>query len=122
MPLNYLDFDYSEDADGIGTFDTMAAVLPAQLPALQAEVAQLLAWAHAQFPHALGPAEEGGEWQYDLQGVHETCTPLALFFDPATGALHATPGQPALPRTTVTLSVSGSPSFCVAMRETFGID
>ena len=46
MTLNYLDFDYSEDADGTGTFDAMASVLPAQLPALHAEITQVLAWAH----------------------------------------------------------------------------
>ena len=43
MPLNYLDFDYSEDADGNGTLDAMASVLPAQLPALQNEIAAVLA-------------------------------------------------------------------------------
>ena len=43
MPLNYLDFDYSEDADGNGTLDAMASVLPAQLPALQSEIAAVLA-------------------------------------------------------------------------------
>ena len=26
MTLNYLEFDYSEDAEGIGTFETLAAV------------------------------------------------------------------------------------------------
>ena len=35
MDLNYLDFDYSEDADGVGTFDAMASVAPAQIAALR---------------------------------------------------------------------------------------
>ena len=41
MALDYLDFDYSEDFDGNGTWDAMAAVRPERLPALRAELAQL---------------------------------------------------------------------------------
>ena len=121
MTLHYLEFDYSEDADGTGTFDAMASALPAQWPALQAEVAEVLQWAHAQCPDACGPLEEGGEWQYDLQGVLETATPLALAFDPASGSIASAPGTPAPPRTTLTLSVSGTAAFCGALREAFGI-
>ena len=40
--LQYLDFDFSEDEHGLGSFDAMASVLPAQLPALQAEIARVL--------------------------------------------------------------------------------
>ena len=121
MTLSYLDFDYSEDTDGTGTFDAMASVAPAQLPALQAEVRAVLDWAHTQFPNACGPAEEGGEWQYDLQGVQEVSTPMALEFDPADGSLHTTPGTPAPPRTTISLSLGGSAQFCGALREAFGL-
>lgn len=119
MTLNYLDFDYSEDAHGNGTFDAMASVLPIQLPALHAELVRVLAWAHAQFPDSCGPTEEGGLWQYDLQGVQEVQSPLALDFDAATGHLATRPGTPAPPRTTLTLSVSGSAEFCAALREAF---
>lgn len=119
MPLHYLDFDYSEDYEGTGTFDAMAAAGPAQLPALQAEVAEVLAWAHAHFPDARGPAEEGGEWDYDLGAVQEVSTPLALEFDSASGRIAAHPGTPGAVRTTVTLSVSGGSAFCAALREAF---
>jgi len=121
MDLHYLDFDYSEDADGTGTFDAMASVSPAQIPALHAEIARVLAWAHQQFPDACGPSEEGGEWQYDLQGVQEVATPLALQFDAASERIATVPGTPAPPRTTFTLSVSGNAGFCAALREAFGI-
>lgn len=121
MSLNYLDFDYSEDDEGTGTFDAMASVLPAQLAALHAEVAQVLQWAHSEFPDACGPSEDGGQWQYDLQGVQDVSTPLALDFDAATGSIHSAPGTPAPPRTTLTLSVSGSTDFCAALRSAFGI-
>lgn len=122
MNLNYLDFDYSEDAEGVGTFDAMASVSPAQVPALHAEISAVLAWAHQHWPDACGPSEDGGEWQYDLQGVQEVSTPLVLAFDGATGPLRAASGSPAPTRTTITLTVSGTPAFCSALREAFGIE
>lgn len=122
MPLNYLDFDYSEDADGTGTFDAMASVAPAQWQALQTEVAQVLAWAHGQFPEACGPLDEGALWHYDLQGTQEVATPLAIEFDPLTGALRSSLGVAAPPRTSLSLSITGSAAFCSALRERFGID
>ncbi|MDP3230891.1 MAG: hypothetical protein Q8N13_23355 [Acidovorax sp.] len=122
MTLNYLDFDYSEDADGTGTFDAMASVPPAQVAALYGEISALLDWAHAQFPDACGPQEDGGEWQYDLQGVQETSTPLTLEYEPGARNIHAVAGTPLAPRTTVTLSVSGGPGFCAALRDGFAIE
>ena len=122
MNLNYLDFDYSEDADGAGTFDAMASVSPAQIPALHAEISAVLAWAHQHFPAACGASEDGGEWQYDLQGAQEVSTPLVLTFDETAGQLHTTAGSPAPPRTTITLTVSGNAAFCGALRETFAIE
>jgi hypothetical protein len=122
MTLNYLDFDYSEDADGIGTFDAMASVLPAQLPALQGEIAEVLSWAHMQWPDACGPLEEGGLWQYDLQGSQEVVTPLALVFNAADGRLHTSADTPAPARTTLTFTLSGSHDFCRALRNAFAIE
>ena len=122
MDLNYLDFDYSEDAEGTATFDAMASVLPAQLAALHREIAAVLAWAHQQWPQACGPSEEGGIWQYDLQGTQEVATPLALAFDPASGLLRTEMGTPSPPRTTISFTMSGGAEFCAAMREAFGID
>ena len=121
MNLNYLDFDYNEDADGTGTFDAMASAQPAQLPALHAEITQVLAWAHQHWPHACGPLEDGGEWQYDLQGVQEVSTPLVLALDATGEHLRTTPGNPAPPRTTLTLTISGSAAFCAALQDAFGI-
>ncbi len=121
MRLNYLDFDYSEDADGTGTLDAMASASPGQLAALHAEIIQVLAWAHQNWPDACAPLEEGGEWQYDLQGVQEVSTPLVLELDLAAHGLHSTPGHPAPPRTTLSLTISGSADFCAALRDAFGI-
>ena len=102
MSLNYLDFDYSEDTEGIGVFDAMASVRPERLAAVHAEVAQVLEWAHAAFAGRRGPVEEGGEWDYDLQDVHDAQEAEAQ-------------------RRTVTLSISGSPTFCAAFREAFNL-
>ena len=55
MTLDWLEFDYSEDAEGNGSFDSMAAASPAQLAALEAEIVSVLAWAHAHFGDPLPP-------------------------------------------------------------------
>lgn len=121
MTLHFLDFDYSEDDEGTGTFDAMASAAPSQVAALHAEVAAVLTWAHACFPDACGPSEDGGLWQYDLQGLQEITTPVAMDFDAATGRIVATPGTPAPPRSTVTLSLSGHAEFCAALRSAFDL-
>ena len=102
MSLSYLDFDFSEDTEGIGVFDAMATVAPQHLAAVQAEVDQVLAWAQATFAGRRGPVEDGGEWDYDLQTWQE-------------------PATPGTPLHTVTLSVSGTAQFCAAFRDEFGI-
>ena len=63
--LQYLDFDFSEDEHGLGSFDAMASVLPAQVPALHAELTRVLAWACDAF--SKGPLDEAYDWDYDLQ-------------------------------------------------------
>lgn len=98
LTLHYLDFDYSEDAAGCGTWDAMASVWPAQRDALQAEVAMVLDWAKSEFPDGQGPLDDGGEWDHDVQGVHEAG------------------------RYTLTLTISGTPAFGAAWRTQFGGD
>jgi hypothetical protein len=100
--LNFLDFDYSEDPQGGGTFDAMASVRPEQVTAVRAEIAQVLDWAHAAFPGQQAPLDEGGEWDVDLQEASE--------------------GDTAAPWQTLTLVISGSPQFCAAFRQRFGAD
>ncbi len=93
--LQYLDFDYSEDDAGCGTWDAMASVRPAQLAAVQAEVALVLDWAQGQFPERQGALDDGGEWDYDLLTIEEDG------------------------RRTVTLTLSGTPAFGAAWRARF---
>lgn len=120
MTLDYLDFDFSEDADGHGSFDAMASAAPAQLPALQAEVLRVLDWARREFG-ARRPLDEGGDWDCELQGVQEVATPLDVGWDPAAGRLQLAPGAAGAPRTTLSLTLGGTPQFCAAFRAEFEI-
>jgi hypothetical protein len=117
--LHYLDFDFSDEESGRGSFDAMASVLPDRLPALLAEVATVLQWAFGAFG-ASGTGEDESEWGYELQGVAEPGTPLDAVYDEDTGAATLTPAS-GKARTTLTLTLSGSPAFCDAFRERFGL-
>lgn len=118
--MRYLDFDYSEDTAGIGVFDAMASTGTQQAAAVRAEAAEVLAWAHATFPGRRGPVGEGGDWDYDLQGMRETTAPETIEFDEHTHALQVRLGAAGAPRHTLTLSVTGTSEFCEAFRQRFG--
>ena len=98
--LRWLDFDYSEGTDDTGTFDALASVLKLQAAEVEAEIAQILAWADAAFPGQRGPTHEGGEWDADLQVGHEVTAGTA--------------------RVVFALAISGSPAFCEAFRAHVG--
>lgn len=118
MTLDWLEFDYSEDAQGHGSFDAMASAAPAQWPALEAEVVRVLAWAEAAFG-APAPLEEGGDWDRELQCVREVATTVDVHF---TGkALELQPRETGAPRLTLGLTLSGTPAFCEAFRQAFAI-
>ncbi len=67
MQLRYLIFDASDDGEGTGTWDAMASVRAADVPALLAEVQTVLATAERQAPGPRGPLDEGGVWDADVQ-------------------------------------------------------
>jgi hypothetical protein len=98
MPaVRYLTFDLSEGADGVSTLEAMAATGAEHHPEAMAEAQQVLTWAWQHFPHTHGPAEEGNDWDHELQlGVDG-------------GRWH-----------TVTLTLSGSPRFVDAFVARFG--
>ena len=121
MDLSWLDFEFSGDAHGEGSFDAMAAAAPPQWPALQAEVLRVLDWAERRF----GPAaalDEGGEWDYALHGVREIATPLDVRYVPGAAQLELHEAHDDPPRITLTLTVSGSAAFCSAFRAAFALD
>jgi hypothetical protein len=121
MTLNYLDFDYSEDTEGTGVFDAMASTGPQQVGAVHAEIVAVLAWAHEAFPGHRGPVGDGGEWDYDLQGMQEVAMPETLEFDEAARRLRVHAGSAGTPRHTVSIAISGTPEFCAAFRDRFGM-
>jgi hypothetical protein len=65
--VRYLSFDLSESADGVMTLEALASTGAEQHDAVLAEAQQVLDWAWQQFPHSHGPADEGMDWDHDLQ-------------------------------------------------------
>ncbi|QXZ10321.1 hypothetical protein KUF54_03445 [Comamonas sp. Y33R10-2] len=120
MALDYLEFDYSEDEEGTGTWDAMASVKAERVPALAAEIEAVLRWASHKFVGRQGSIEEGFDWDYDLQAQDDEGEPLDARFDKAQSKL--TLQASATGRTTVNLAVSGSVHFADALRERFELE
>ncbi len=99
--LHWLSFEASDGDDGIATFDAEAAVRvgAAELDALEAEVAAVLAWAHAHLPGAPGPLDEGHAWDVAVQRHHG-----------ADGWV------------TVALTLSGGPAFAEVFCAAYAVD
>lgn len=121
MRLRFLEFDFSDDGEGHGSFDAMAAADPAQLDALKREVLSVLAWCNRQFGPA-APLEEGGDWDHALQAVQEVVTPLSARVDAGHAALDLQPQGAGIPRVTLSLTLVGTDAFCAAFRDAFGIE
>lgn len=120
-PLHYLEFDYSEDDDGIATWDAIAHVSTPQVPAWEAEVVAVLAWAHAEFPGQQGPWEDGGTWDCDLQHEPDDGSPLqALRYDAAARRLLPPVAGRGEAGHSLTFSLSGNAAFAEAFERKFG--
>lgn len=122
MRLAYLEFDCSEDELGQGAFEAMASTSPQQSAAVLAEVCAVLDWAHSHFPDPPAPLEDGGLWDFSLDGQREWSAPERLRYDPHSGRIDTTPGTAGVARHTVTLSLAGTPQFCDALRQQFELD
>ena len=105
-----------------GTLEAMASTWPEQVPAVQAEIVRVLDWAYAAFPDRRGPVGEGGDWDYDLQGMQEFTAPETIQYDELTRQLSVQLGPTGEPRHTVTLAISGTNEFCSAFRQQFGLE
>lgn len=119
MNLNYLDFEFSEDTEGVGLFDAMASVKPQQLASVHDEIAQVLRWAFEAFGDTRGAVEDGADWDFDLQSQQDVTMTESIDFDPASGRVQVAGQTVGVPRHTLTLSLSGSPAFCQAFRQVF---
>jgi hypothetical protein len=70
MSLIYLIFDAADDGEGTGSWEAVASVRRADLPAVMAELETVLQCATREAPGPRGPLDEGGAWDADTQ-VHE---------------------------------------------------
>lgn len=98
MALDYLEFDYSEDEEGTGTWDAMASVKAERVPELAGEIEALLRWASQKFAGRQGALEDGNDWDYDLQAQDDDGEPLSARFDRAAGRLELQASATAAPR------------------------
>lgn len=120
MDLQLLDFDCSEDAEGVVCWDALAQPLPRHNRALLLEVAQVLAWAHGFDAQGPGPLEEGASWDFDLQAtLHpagQAPQDARLLFDAEKGQIDIDAADLIHPLA-LSLSLSGTPGFAQAFRE-----
>ena len=115
MNLQYLEFDRSEDAEGVVCWDALAQPTAQHTPALLAEVNRLLAWAHRFDPHP-GCLEEGAVWDFDLR-IQQKATPLVTQWHSAAEVLVVSPMPNATEAMALSLSLSGTPAFAQAFAE-----
>lgn len=118
MQLHYLLFDLADDQTGTGSFDAMASVLPDRLPALAHEIEAVLQWACEEFGAPL-PPEDGGQWDFELQGTGEQDTRVPVAYD--VEHRHLKLPQATSGRVTLSLTLSGSHAFCEAFSHAFPV-
>jgi hypothetical protein len=120
MDLQLLDFDCSEDTEGVVCWDALAQPHPRHNNALLHEVAQVLAWAHGFDAQGPGPLEDGANWDFDLQAtLHvggQASQDAHLVFDPKKGQIHMDAADLSHP-VALSLSLSGTSGFAQAFRE-----
>lgn len=122
MALDYLDFEYSEDEDGNGTWDAMASVADSRWQALLAEVRQVLQWASQDFRGRRAPLDEGGDWDYDLSAQDDDKgRALHLRWNASSAQLDAPTPQTG-GYLTLTLTLTGNAAFGDALRQKFELE
>lgn len=122
MDLQYLEFDCSEDSDGVVCWDALAQPAANHTAGLLHEVTQMLSWASRLSMQGPGPLDEGADWDFDLQvNLHNTDTPhrrpAQAHWHTAWQSLEIHPAPAAQDRLELTLSLSGTPAFAQAFRE-----
>ncbi len=116
MHLQFLEFDCSEDTEGVVCWDALAQPAAHHTPALLQEVRQLLAWAHGFGERAPGPLEDGADWDFDLQ-IHMASVPIQAHWHTTTQALVLSPTPTENDEISLSLSISGTTAFSSAFRE-----
>jgi len=95
--MHYLSFDVSDNADGVITLEALASTPADRHEAVLDEARQVLDWAWRHFPQTHGRADDGMDWDHDLQDSVEA------------GGWHA-----------VTLTLTASGRFAQAFLAEFG--
>lgn len=122
MALDYLDFEYSEDEDGNGTWDAMASVADSRWSALLEEVRQVLHWANHSFRGHRAPLDEGGDWDFDLSAQDDdNGRALRVRWNGQSASMEADTPQ-AGSYTTLTLTLTGNAAFGEALRHAFELE
>lgn len=122
MALDYLDFEYSEDEDGNGTWDAMASVADTRWTALLDEVRQVLQWASQDFRGRRAPLDEGGDWDYDLSAQDDdNGRALHIRWNAQSAQVNAKAPQ-AGGYTTLTLTLTGHAAFADGLRQRFALE
>jgi len=65
--LRWLTLDMSDNDEGVVTIEALASTDAAGHAFALAEAQSVLDWAWREFPGSHGPADEGGQWDHDLQ-------------------------------------------------------
>ena len=126
MDLQFLEFDCSEDAEGVVCWDALAQPLPRHKQALLLEVARVLAWAHGWSPQGPGALEDGADFDFALQAsalqTGQGPQAIDVVFHPDTGNIACAPHLDDAPDTALALglSLSGTPAFAQAFRAHWG--
>lgn len=120
--LAFLEFDCSEDSEGVVCWDALAQPAASHTAALLREVTQLLSWASRFGRQGPGPLDEGADWDFDLQiQLHpphsQHSTPAQAQWHPAQQTLNIHPAPGPEDRVELSLSLSGTPAFAQAFRE-----
>lgn len=105
MPLQFLEFDASEDTDGLRNWDAVASPAPRHNPALLNELGAVLTHLAGALG-AAGPLDDGHAWDLDLHIQDEQHRPLLP------EAARACPL-----RLTLSLSLSGTQALADLMDE-----
>lgn len=125
MDLQLLDFDCTEDADGVVCWDALAQPAPPYTQALLQEAAQVLQWAHGFDEQGPGPLENGAQWDFDLQAtlLSDEHKPLVAMprFVPSTGQLSLQPAPSAQQSLSLSLTLSGTPAFVQAFKDQYDL-
>jgi hypothetical protein len=116
MYLQFLEFDGSEDSEGVVCWDALAQPAARHTPALLHEVTRLLAWAHGFAEQAPGPLEDGADWDFDLQ-IQMAAVSIQAQWDGPTQALVLCPKPTEKDEISLSLSISGASAFSRAFRD-----